>query len=47
MGWSAVILLGTVSIAMLAWGRGETVSALWMVVAAVCVFAVAYRFHSA
>ena len=46
-GWSAVILLGTVSVAMLAWGRGETVSALWMVVAAVCVFAVAYRFHSA
>jgi len=46
-GWSAVVLLGTVSVAMLAWGRGETVSALWMVVAAVCVFAVAYRFHSA
>ena len=47
LGWSAVILLGTVAIALLAWGRGETVSALWMVVAAVCVFAVAYRFHSA
>jgi carbon starvation protein len=47
VGWSAVILLGTVSIALLAWGRGESVSALWMVVAAVCVFAVAYRFHSA
>ena len=47
VGWAAVVLLGTVSIAMLAWGRGETVSALWMVVAAGCVFAVAYRFHSA
>jgi len=47
VGWAAVILLGTVSIAMLAWGRGETVSALWMVIAAGCVFAVAYRFHSA
>ncbi len=47
VGWAAVILLGTLSIAMLAWGRGETVSALWMVVAAGCVFAVAYRFHSA
>ncbi|MDB6094327.1 MAG: carbon starvation protein CstA [Verrucomicrobia bacterium] len=32
---------------MLAWGRGENVSALWMVIAAICVFAVAYRFHSA
>src|SRR6185312_1215490 len=47
LGWSAVSLLGAVSVATLAWSRGETVSALWMVVAAVCVFAVAYRFHSA
>ena len=47
VGWSAVSLLGAISIATLAWSRGETVSALWMVVAAVCVFAVAYRFHSA
>src|SRR5437868_2865197 len=47
LGWGAVIAAGTVSIAMLAWGRGESVSALWMVVAAVCVFAVSYRFHSA
>src|SRR3954465_9448121 len=31
----------------LAWSRGEAVSALWMVVAALCVFAVSYRFHSA
>ncbi len=47
VGWSAVSLLGAFSIAMLAWSRGETVSALWMVVAAACVFAVSYRFHSA
>jgi carbon starvation protein len=46
-GWGAVVLLGTGSIATLAWSRGEPVSALWMVVAAACVFAVAYRFHSA
>src|ERR1039457_5296033 len=47
LGWSSVVSLGTASIAILAWSRGEPVSALWMVVAAVCVFAVAYRFHSA
>ena len=47
VGWTAVSLLGAGSIAALALGRGENVSALWMVVAAVCVFAVAYRFHSA
>jgi len=46
LGCGAVILLGAGSVATLAWSRGETVSALWMVVAAVCVFAVAYSFHS-
>src|SRR4051812_30820580 len=45
--WSLVVALGAGSIAVLAWSRGEPVNALWMVVAAVCVFAVSYRFHSA
>ena len=45
--WSCVVALGTGSIALLAWSRNEPVSALWIVVAAVCVFAVAWRFHSA
>jgi carbon starvation protein len=45
--WALVIALGTGSIALLAWARNEPVSALWLVVAAVCVFAVAWRFHSA
>jgi carbon starvation protein len=47
LGWSAVSGLGAASIATLAWSRGEPVNALWMVVAAVCVFAIGYRFHSA
>jgi carbon starvation protein len=46
-GWSAIALAGAGSVAVLALSRGENVSALWMVVAAACVFAVAYRFHSA
>ena len=46
-GWSAVTLAGAGSVAVLALSRGENVSALWMVGAAACVFAVAYRFHSA
>jgi carbon starvation protein len=45
--WSLVVALGVGAIAVLAWSRGEPVSALWVVVAAVCVFAVSYRFHSA
>ena len=46
-GWTAVAVAGAASVAVLAWTRGEPVSALWMVVAAACVFAIAYRFHSA
>jgi len=45
--WTAVSTLGALSVAVLALSRGESVSALWMVVAATCVFAIAYRFHSA
>jgi carbon starvation protein len=46
-GWTAVAAAGALSVAVLALSRGEPVSALWMVVAAACVFAIAYRFHSA
>jgi carbon starvation protein len=46
-GWCAVAAAGAASVSVLAWSRGEPVSALWMVVAAACVFAIAYRFHSA
>jgi carbon starvation protein len=46
-GWSVVAAVGAVAFAVLAWSRGESVNALWMIVASVCVFAVAYRFHSA
>ncbi|MEO6054520.1 MAG: carbon starvation CstA family protein [Chthoniobacterales bacterium] len=47
LGWLAVTMAGVFSVAWLAIGRGEHVSALWMVIASVCVFAIAYRFHSA
>ena len=46
-GWSLVVALGVTAVGVLALSRGEPVNALWMVVAAVCVFAVSYRFHSA
>ncbi len=46
-GWIGVGFLGAGALAILAWSRGEQVNALWMVIASVCVFALAYRFHSA
>ena len=47
LGWSLVALAGAGSVGVLAWSRGEPVNALWMVVAALCFFAISYRFHSA
>ena len=47
VGWSLVGAVGVFSLATVAWSRGEPVNALWVVIASVCVFALAYRFHSA
>ncbi|HEX9563648.1 MAG TPA: carbon starvation CstA family protein [Gemmatimonadaceae bacterium] len=44
--WSLVALAGAGSLAFLALGRGEQVSAAWLVTAAVCTYLVAYRFYS-
>jgi len=44
--WTAISVLGAVAFAILALARGETISAAWLIVAAVCCYAVAYRFYS-
>jgi len=45
--WIVVSLLGVIAVAVAAFERDEPVNALWLVVAGVCSFAVAYRFYSA
>jgi carbon starvation protein len=44
--WLAVSALGAGALALLALHNGETVNAAWIVVAAVCTYAVGYRFYS-
>jgi len=44
--WTVVALLGAGAFAVIALARGETISAAWLVVAAVCSYLVAYRFYS-
>ncbi|WP_329314961.1 carbon starvation CstA family protein [Streptomyces sp. NBC_01262] len=44
--WTAVGLLGAIAWAMVALARGEEVSAVWLVVAALGSYAIAYRFYS-
>lgn len=43
--WAAVALAGAGTLAMIALQRGETINALWIVVAAVCVYLSAYRLY--
>src|SRR5688572_28242768 len=44
--WGAVALVGAVCWGVLALARGETISALWLLFAALCSYAIAYRFYS-
>jgi carbon starvation protein len=45
--WAGVALLGAAALAWLALARGEPVSAAWLLVAALCTYAIGYRFYSA
>src|SRR5438045_548856 len=44
--WIAVAALGALSVATIALRRGEAISALWLVAAALCTYALGYRFYS-
>ncbi len=45
--WTAVALAGAGALAAIAFERGEPLNATWFIVAAVCIYLVAYRFYSA
>ncbi|HEV7220924.1 MAG TPA: carbon starvation CstA family protein [Terriglobales bacterium] len=44
--WVLLAVAGAVSIAVIALHRGEQINAMWLVVAAVCCYALGYRFYS-
>src|SRR3954470_8705004 len=44
--WVLVGVLGTIALAIIATARGEHVNALWIVVAAIAVYLIAYRYYS-
>ena len=44
--WALVALAGAFAFGVIALNRGETINALWIVVAAVCVYLTAYRFYA-
>jgi len=45
-GWLALAVLGAVSLGVVALSRGETINAVWLIIAAVCVYLIAYRFYA-
>ncbi|UHA76042.1 carbon starvation CstA family protein [Paenibacillus sp. 481] len=44
--WGLISLIGASALGTLALNRGETINAVWLVIAAVCFYSVAYRFYS-
>jgi carbon starvation protein len=44
--WSGVAALGAVSFGWLALSRGEPINAAWLLTAALCTYAISYRFYS-
>jgi len=44
--WSLVAIVGAISFGILAVSRGEHVNAVWLVLAAICIYSIAYRFYS-
>jgi carbon starvation protein len=45
-GWAILAIAGAGAIGWIAVSRGETVSAAWLITAAVCTYLIAYRFYS-
>src|SRR3974390_3045425 len=44
--WVAIAALGAVAFGIIALSRGETISAAWLVIAALCTYFIAYRFYA-
>ncbi len=46
IGWWAFAALGAFAFAFIALHHGESIGAIWIVIATVCVYTIAYRFYS-
>src|SRR3954467_15054348 len=44
--WTLVSVLAAVALGVVALTRGESINAIWLVVAASCCYALGYRFYS-
>lgn len=44
--FGAIAILGAISVGVLALHKGESISAVWLVTAALCIYAIAYRYYA-
>ncbi|WP_104726027.1 carbon starvation CstA family protein [Helicobacter felis] len=44
--WAIVAIVGAVCLGVLALHKGESINTLWLVVAAICIYSLGYRFYS-
>jgi carbon starvation protein len=44
--WTGIAVLGAAAVAVVALRRGEPINAMWLIVAALCTYAIGYRFYS-
>ncbi|WP_104637400.1 carbon starvation CstA family protein [Helicobacter felis] len=44
--WAIVAIIGAVCLGVLALHKGESINTLWLVVAAICIYSLGYRFYS-
>jgi carbon starvation protein len=45
--WTLIFVIGIAAVSAIALHRGETISAMWFIAAAACVYAIGYRFYAA
>ena len=46
LAWAVLAALGAGALALIALARGESISSAWFLVAALCVYALGFRFYS-
>ena len=46
LGWFALAIVGAFACGLIALQHGESISAVWIVIASVCIYLIAYRFYS-
>src|SRR5246127_1483017 len=43
--WATIAVVGAIALGIVALKRGEPVNAMWLVIAALCIYTIAYRFY--